>query len=77
MNLATFDEQTTVFAKNQPQYRQLPAHKSADGKVTCCWTLTWRERLSILLTGKVWHQILTFNQPLQPQKLLVEKPHLE
>jgi hypothetical protein len=74
--LKTFAEQTTIFAKNQPQYSQLPAHKCHDGTVTCCWNLSWRERLKVLLTGELWHQILTFNKPLQPQKMLVDKPAL-
>jgi len=77
MDIATFPEQTAVFAKDQPQYRQLPAHVSKDGKVTCCWNLTWRERVMVLFTGKVWHQVLTFHSPLQPQKLSAEKPDLE
>ncbi len=76
MNLVSFPEQTAVYAKNQPQYRPLPAHRASDveGRVTCCWALSWRERLHVLLTGRVWHQVLTFNQPLQPQLLTVEKP---
>jgi hypothetical protein len=36
-----------------------------------------RERLKVLLTGKVWQQVLTFNKPLQPQLMAVEKPHFQ
>jgi hypothetical protein len=28
----------------------------------------------VLFSGLIWHQILTFNGPLQPQLLTVEKP---
>ena len=34
------------------------------------------ERLQILLTGRIWHEVLTFNGPLQPQMLMVEKPEM-
>lgn len=77
MHLAEFPEQTVVIAKDQPEYLPLPAHRFKDdpsGRIAFCWRMTWRERLSVLLTGKVWHQVLTFNQPLQPQLMSVEKP---
>ena len=76
MKLLKFPEQTTVIAKDQPQYYPLPAHVDGEGKVTCCWKLTWSERLKILFTGRVWHQILTFGGALQPQLLLADKPQL-
>jgi len=78
MKLIEFPEQTVVIAKDQPQYLPLPAHRFSDepdtGRIACCWQLNWKDRLIILFTGRVWHQILTFNQPLQPQLLTIEKP---
>lgn len=77
-----FPEVNTVFAKDQPQYLQLPAHVEPHDKydpgrrATFCWQLSWRERVAILFTGRLWHQVLTFNSPLQPQKLMVRKPAL-
>lgn len=79
MKLIEFPEQTTVIAKDQPEYLPLPAHLltgDPDGRTTCCWQLTWSERLHVLFHGKIWHQILTFNRPLQPQLLATEKPHM-
>lgn len=79
MELVSFPEQTDVIAKDQPQYRPLPAHVvngDPEGRITCCWQLSWRERLKVLWTGLIWHQVLTFNSPLQPQLLLVDKPEL-
>jgi hypothetical protein len=78
MNPAEFPEQTVVIANDQPQYRPLPAHAfgDAEGRIAFCWRLTWKERLQVLLSGKVWHQVLTFNEPLQPQLLTVEKPEM-
>lgn len=79
MDIVEFPEQTVIIAKDQPEYRPLPAHRrigDPEGRVTCCWRLNWKERLRLLLTGNLWHQILTFNHPLQPQLLSVEKPDL-
>ena len=77
MKLIEFPEQTTIIAKDQPPYTPLPAHRfknDSRGRIACCWQLTWRERFHVLLTGKIWHQVLTFNQALQPQLLSTEKP---
>jgi len=76
MKIIEFPEQTTVFAKNQPEYRPLPAHCFRDekGRIACCWKLTFFERLKVLIFGRIWHQVLTFHQPLQPQLLSVDKP---
>jgi hypothetical protein len=68
-----FEGQTTVFAKNQPEYNPLPAHVQS-GIVTCCWRLNWFERLQVLFRGRIWHRVMTFNQPLQPQLLGTERP---
>lgn len=79
MDLVEFPEQTVVIAKDQPQYRPMPAHIDAAARecpVTCCWQLTWRERLTVFLTGQIWHTILTFRGPLQPQLLQVVKPEM-
>jgi len=84
MKLIEFKEQTTVFAKDQKQYNPLPCHKFEsntlegihEGRIACVWKLTFIERIKVLFTGKIWHQILTFNNPLQPQLLTVEKPDM-
>lgn len=76
MKLIQFPEQTTIIAKDQPQYLPLPAHRHNDksGRITCCWELTWKERFKLLFSGIIWHDVLTFNHPLQPQLLSVNKP---
>lgn len=76
MNIVEFPEQTVIYAKEQPQYQPLPAFQFKDdsGRIACCWRLSWRERVKVLFTGVVWHEILTFNQSLQPQLLSVDKP---
>ena len=73
-----FQGANCTYAKDQPQYLPLPAHKSpVNGRVTSCWALTWRERLRVLFTGRIWLQQLTFGDPLQPQRPSVERPTLE
>lgn len=77
--LVEFPEQTIVIAKNQKQYRPLPAHihpKDNKGTVTCCWELSLLDRVKLLFTGRLWHQILTFKSALQPQLLLTKKPEM-
>ncbi len=73
MKLIDFPEQNLVIAKNQPEYLQMPAYY-ADNRVICLWSLSWKERLQVLLFGRIWHEILTFGHSLQPQLLHVESP---
>lgn len=80
MKLVEFPEQTVVIAKDQPEYIPLPAWRAEhdpSGRIACCWKLSWKERFKVLLGGLIWHEVLTFNQPLQPQLLSVEKPLME
>ena len=76
MTIMEFPEQTAVYAKEQPQYLPLPAFQFGDseGRIACCWKLSWWERLYLLWTGYIWHEILTFDDTLQPQKLSIYKP---
>jgi hypothetical protein len=69
-----FDGFNCVYAKDHPEYLPLPVHKTPEGEVISCWALTWRERLRVLFTGKLWHSVLTFNSPLQPQLPSARKP---
>lgn len=77
MKLETFPEANKTFGADQPQYIALPAYKepgSNNGRIVFCWSLSWRERLRVLFSGRIWHQVYTFHHPLQPQLLTVEKP---
>lgn len=77
MNLIEFPEQNTVIAKNQSEYLPMPAHMcvhGVEGQIVCCWKLSLRERAKLLITGRIWHSVLTFRGPLQPQMLMVDKP---
>jgi hypothetical protein len=76
MKAVKFKKCNTEFAKNQDEYFTLPAHVTDDelGIVTTCWKINFKERIKILLFGKIYLQILTFLKPLQPLKMLVDNP---
>lgn len=74
MENVKFKECNTTYAKDQPEYNPLISHKTDDGVVTSCWGLSVAERLKILLAGKIFLQVLTFNKPLQPLKMVVDNP---
>ena len=80
MNLIEFPEQTIVIAKNQPEYLPLPAYQFQElpdrGRIICCWELSLKERIKLLFTGKLWHQVLAFGSSLQPQFISVDKPEM-
>lgn len=68
-----FPEANRVFAKDQPEYRPLPAWSDGTETVSL-WRFTWRERLAVLLGADVWLRLCNFGRPLQPQLLQLENP---
>jgi hypothetical protein len=79
MKAIEFPEQTVIIGKDQKKYLPVPAHQFGDreGTILFCWQLNARERLQVLLTGKLWHRVMTFGGALQPQLLETSKPHME
>ncbi len=73
-----FKEQNTVFAKDQQEYLPLPAlkKKNKEGEVIFCQSVSFIERLRILLTGKIWISLWTFNKPLTPSYFTTKKSDL-
>jgi len=71
-----FDGCNRNWGNGQDEYNTLygQALNDVQGTNLFCWKLTKWERIKLLFTGKLWHQVLTFNQPLQPQMLSTEKP---
>lgn len=70
-----FKHQNTVFAKDQPEYQPLPALKldTPTGEVISCWKLTPKERIKIIFTGRIWLSLMSFNKPLTPSYLAVNR----
>lgn len=73
MNPIEFPEHNKVWAKDQPQYRPLPTYTNEQETISC-WQLTWRERFTVLLRGRLWLRQMNFGGALQPQLPSVESP---
>lgn len=76
MKPVVFPGHNTVYAKDQPEYLPLPVYKrpGAEGEVTSCWKMSFRERIKVLFTGKVYWSQWTFGGKLQPQRATVDNP---
>ena len=75
MTPVEFPQQTVVWAKDQPPYIPLPAYTDAQQTISV-WALTWKERLLVLMRGRVWLRQMNFGEPLQPQRPSIESPFL-
>lgn len=67
-----FPEQNVTFAEKQPEYIPLPAYDDGNA-VVFCMGLSFRERVKILFTGKMWCSLLMFGRPLTPSFFTVDK----
>jgi len=62
------ESEEVVYAKDQPQYRPLPALIVGEDNIAISkWRLSFLERLRVLFTGNIWFSQKTFGDPLQPQ----------
>jgi hypothetical protein len=70
-----FPEYNKVYAKDQPEYQPLPVFKAdtPEGHCISCWKLSFTERIRILMTGKLWVSLMTFNKPLTPSLFSTKK----
>lgn len=74
MDAVEFKGCNVELAKNQKEYKTLPAfHDKENGIMVTCYKLSFKELLKVVLTRKVWLGQMTFNGPLQPQKLSVNR----
>jgi len=74
MKAIKFDKVNVELAKDQDDYITLPAQVRKDGEVISCYKPTFIERLRILFGENLYISQLTFNSPLQPQRLEVGYP---
>lgn len=75
MKPVEFKDQNVVFAKDQPEYQPLPALKldTPKGEIISCWRLSLKERLKVLISGRIWLSLMSFNKPLTPSFLTVNR----
>lgn len=75
MKAIKFLGQNTIFAKDQPEYKQLPAY-AANGAVTTCWQLSDKEVKHIAKTRTIELTVLTFNRFAQPISVSASRPSI-
>lgn len=75
MKAIKFKHCNITYAENQPQYNPLPGLKldTKEGEFIACYKMNFWERLKVLFTGKVWVSFMTFNNPLTPHFITVNR----
>jgi hypothetical protein len=71
-----FEGHNIVLGEGQEQYQDLPAQYNPDdknGEMVTCWKLTIRERIRLMITGRLWLSCYTFREPFQPVRLSTKK----
>ena len=73
-----FKHSNTTYAENQPEYTSLPTLKidTEYGEVISCWKMKWWERIKVLFTGKIWLNLMSFNKPLTPSFMSVNRKEI-
>lgn len=74
MDYIEFPEVNEVIAKDQPEYRPIPAHivrdengkRPPEGPIVALMQFSPEEIEKIKETGQIWISVWTFKNPLQP-----------
>lgn len=76
MKAIEFPQQTTILAKDQPEYANLPVFISPDSErqMISCHELDDEELELINKTKRIWQSQLTFGQHYHPTWLAVKNP---
>ena len=78
MKPTKFKHQNIVFGKGQKEYQQLPALKidTPEGNVITCWKLTFWDRIRVLFLGRVWLNLMSFNNVVTPSYMSTDRKDL-
>jgi hypothetical protein len=78
MKAIDFEESNLQLGKDQQEYETLPVLRmdSERREMISCWQLSFTEKLRVLFTGKIWLNVLTFNNPFQPVLLTTKRTDL-
>lgn len=70
-----FPERNNMVAEKQEEYITLPSYidPGPRGEVVFCMQLSFKERLTLLFTGKLWCSLLCFHKPVTPSYFSVNK----
>ena len=58
------------------EHMPLPVYTN-ECETVSCWRLTWAERLSVLVSGRLWLRQLNFGEKLQPQAPCIKTPFVK
>lgn len=70
------EHEERIIAKDQPQYLPLPVIELGKGVMLARWTLNEAERRIVAETGNIFMLMWTFNTPVMPHRLFVERPNI-
>ena len=75
MEMGEFDESNSGIGSGIGRF---PVYDSCDkdGRIIFCWKLGIWERLVLLFTGRIWHQVLLKGDELQECAVHVDKPDM-
>ena len=75
MKAIEFKEQNGALSRKDSPLRPIPIFKdpSEKAQVVSCWKLSFKERMRLLLLGKLWVSIITYNNPVQPSLFSTRK----
>lgn len=75
MKSVKFKDANVTFAENQDEYNQLPALRLYDKNDTIitCVGLSFKERLKVLFTGRIWMSEMNFRRALTPRFFSVDQ----
>lgn len=76
MKPTTFPGHNIVLGKGQPEYLELPAHRSNDhqGTTWACWELDDNDIADLVKHRRIWVGQLTFGGLFQPQMITTQMP---
>lgn len=79
MNSITFPEVNKVFAEGNEDYEAhcfIGNSRKGGQNIVSCYRLSFRERLLVLVTGRIWVNITSGNGKLYPMYLSAIKQHV-
>jgi len=60
-----------IIAKDQPQYKPLPAIYLNSDEILTRWKIPFWQRVWLVMAGSIYLDYLTFGRPIQPMKVLI------
>lgn len=71
-----FKHHNAIAGDGQKEYVPLPILRfgnDPEGQIVSCWKLSFKEKVKILFTGKMWLSMFTYQSDLQPSLMSVHR----